>query len=124
MITKLTSIKTAIAKVIADLGLEEDEIKISDFREWAAEAIEKIKGGARYDLIFLDHMMPLMDGIQTLKTLKNLEGVKVPPVIALTANAMVGMKEFYLKEGFDGYISKPINREELQVLLNNIFCKR
>lgn len=69
-------------------------------------------------------MMPLMDGIQTLKTLKNLEGVKVPPVIALTANAMVGMKEFYLKEGFDGYISKPINREELQVLLNNIFCKR
>lgn len=89
-----------------------------------AEAIEKIKGGARYDLIFLDHMMPLMDGIQTLKTLKNLEGVKVPPVIALTANAMVGMKEFYLKEGFDGYISKPINREELQVLLNNIFCKR
>ncbi len=89
-----------------------------------AEAIEKIKGGARYDLIFLDHMMPLMDGIQTLKTLKNLGGVKVPPVIALTANAMVGMKEFYLKEGFDGYISKPINREELQVLLNNIFCKR
>lgn len=89
-----------------------------------AEAIEKIKGGARYDLIFLDHMMPLMDGIQTLKTLKNLEGVKIPPVIALTANAMVGMKEFYLKEGFDGYISKPINREELQVLLNNIFCKR
>lgn len=89
-----------------------------------AEAIEKIKGGTRYDLIFLDHMMPLMDGIQTLKTLKNLEGVKVPPVIALTANAMVGMKEFYLKEGFDGYISKPINREELQVLLNNIFCKR
>ena len=89
-----------------------------------AEAVEKIKGGARYDLIFLDHMMPLMDGIQTLKTLKNLEGVKIPPVIALTANAMVGMKEFYLKEGFDGYISKPINREELQVLLNNIFCKR
>lgn len=42
MITKLTSIKTAIAKVIADLGLEEDEIKISDFREWAAEAIEKL----------------------------------------------------------------------------------
>ena len=79
-----------------------------------AEAIEKIKGGARYDLIFLDHMMPLMDGIQTLKTLKNLEGVKVPPVIALTANAMVGMKEFYLKEGFDGYISKPVSYTHLR----------
>ena len=69
-------------------------------------------------------MMPIMDGIQTLRTLKNMPDIKLPPVIALTANAMVGMKEFYLKEGFDGYISKPINREELQVLLNNIFCKR
>ena len=69
-------------------------------------------------------MMPIMDGIQTLRIMKNLEDVKIPPVIALTANAMVGMKEYYLKEGFDGYISKPINREELQDLLNNIFCKR
>ena len=88
------------------------------------EAIAKIKDGARFDLIFLDHMMPGMDGIQTLKELKNLEGVKIPPVIALTANAMVGMKEMYLSEGFDGYISKPINREELQDLLNNIFCHK
>ena len=69
-------------------------------------------------------MMPGMDGIQTLKELKNLQGVKIPPVIALTANAMVGMKEMYLNEGFDGYISKPINREELQDLLNNTFCRK
>ena len=88
------------------------------------EAINKLKNKERFDLIFLDHMMPIMDGIQTLKIMKNLEDVKIPPVIALTANAMVGMKEYYLKEGFDGYISKPINREELQDLLNNIFCKR
>ena len=88
------------------------------------EAIAKIQNGARYDLIFLDHMMPGMDGIQTLKELKRMENVKIPPVIALTANAMVGMKEMYLSEGFDGYISKPINREELQDLLNNIFCRK
>ncbi len=88
------------------------------------EAIEKIKNGARFDLIFLDHMMPGMDGIQTLKELKKIEGVKIPPVVALTANAMVGMKEMYLSEGFDGYISKPINREELQDLLNNTFCHK
>ena len=88
------------------------------------EAISKLKDGNRYDLIFLDHMMPVMDGVQTLHIIKSLEGVKIPPIVALTANAMVGMKEMYLNEGFDGYISKPFNREELQVLLNNIFCKK
>ncbi|MBE6155462.1 MAG: response regulator [Firmicutes bacterium] len=88
------------------------------------EAINKLKNGERYDLIFLDHMMPVMDGVQTLHHIRALEGVKIPPIVALTANAMVGMKEMYLNEGFDGYISKPINREELQVLLNNIFCKK
>ena len=88
------------------------------------EAIEKLKNGQRFDMIFLDHMMPIKDGIQTLHEIKALQNVKIPPVIALTANAMVGMKEKYLKEGFDGYISKPINREELQELLNNFFCRK
>lgn len=88
------------------------------------EAINLIKDGKRYDLIFLDHMMPIKDGIQTLHEIQKMQGVKIPPVVALTANAMVGMKEMYLSEGFDGYISKPINREELGVLLNNIFCKK
>ncbi len=112
------------------LNLKVAERILSDYKfhitclQSGEEAINKLKEGARYDLIFLDHMMPMMDGIQTLRTLKNMPDIKLPPVIALTANAMVGMKEFYLKEGFDGYISKPINREELQVLLNNIFCKR
>lgn len=112
------------------LNLKVAERILSDYKfhitclQSGEEAINKLKEGARYDLIFLDHMMPIMDGIQTLRTLKNIPNIKLPPVIALTANAMVGMKEFYLKEGFDGYISKPINREELQVLLNNIFCKR
>jgi CheY-like chemotaxis protein len=69
-------------------------------------------------------MMPGMDGIETLHKIKELQGVKIPPIVALTANAMVGMKEMYLNEGFVGYISKPINRDDLQVLLNNIFCQK
>jgi CheY-like chemotaxis protein len=113
-----------------NLNLKVAERILSDYKfqitlaSSGEEALEKIKNGARYDLIFLDHMMPGMDGIQTLKELKSLQGVKIPPVIALTANAMVGMKEMYLSEGFDGYISKPINREELQDLLNNTFCRK
>lgn len=62
MITKLTSIKTAIAKVIADLGLEEDEIKISDFREWAAEAIEKIGAVQQFE-----HIVSGVEGLQLSK---------------------------------------------------------
>lgn len=113
-----------------ELNLKVAQRILSDYKfhitcaQSGEEAINKLKNKERFDLIFLDHMMPIMDGIQTLKIMKNLEDVKIPPVIALTANAMVGMKEYYLKEGFDGYISKPINREELQDLLNNIFCKR
>ena len=113
-----------------NLNLKVAERILSDYKfqitlaSSGEEAISKITSGARYDLIFLDHMMPGMDGIQTLRELKKIEGVKIPPVIALTANAMVGMKEMYLNEGFDGYISKPINREELQDLLNNIFCRK
>ena len=113
-----------------NLNLKVAERILSDYKfqitlaSSGEEAISKIASGARYDLIFLDHMMPGMDGIQTLRELKKIEGVKIPPVIALTANAMVGMKEMYLNEGFDGYISKPINREELQDLLNNIFCRK
>ncbi|MBQ6840961.1 MAG: response regulator [Bacilli bacterium] len=113
-----------------NLNLKVAERILSDYKfqitlaSSGEEAIKKIKEGARYDLIFLDHMMPIMDGIETLRNIRALENVKIPPIIALTANAMVGMKEMYLNEGFDGYISKPINREELQSLLNNIFCQK
>lgn len=112
------------------LNLKVAERILSDYKfhitiaQSGEEAINLLKSGNRYDLIFLDHMMPIMDGIQALRIIKNIPDIKIPPIIALTANAMVGMKEMYLKEGFDGYISKPINREELQNLLNNIFCKR
>lgn len=72
-----------------------------------------------YDLIFLDHMMPEMDGIETLHRMKqeenNLcEGV---PVIALTANAITGAKEMYLAEGFDAFLPKPINPEKLEQMI-------
>ena len=58
-------------------------------------------------------MMPGMDGIEVLHILKSLETYKIPPVVALTANAVAGMKEMYLKEGFDDYLPKPININEL-----------
>lgn len=72
-----------------------------------------------YDMIFLDHMMPNMDGIEALKEAKKLENSKCvnTPVVALTANAIVGAKEMYLEAGFDDYLSKPVKMEELYEML-------
>ena len=73
----------------------------------------------KYDMIFLDHMMPEMDGIDTLKELRSIPDCinKDTPVIILTANAITGAKEFYLKEGFNDYLTKPINSELLEEMI-------
>ena len=83
------------------------------------ECLEKVKNG-KYDLIFLDHMMSEMDGVTTMKLLKN-SGYYVPPVVALTANSYTGLKEKYLSDGFSDYLSKPINFRELNKLIINLF---
>ena len=72
-----------------------------------------------YDLIFLDQMMPGLDGIETLKLAKEMEGNKSKgsAMIALTANAISGAREMFLKEGFTDYLSKPIDAIELEKML-------
>lgn len=73
-----------------------------------------------YHLIFLDHMMPDMDGIETMQHLREYwhkSGKKAVPVIILTANAIAGAKEMYLKQGFDDYLSKPIDAGRLEEML-------
>ena len=70
----------------------------------------------KYDIIFMDIMMPNMSGEEVLRKLRE-NGVNTP-VIALTADAIEGQEEKYMSEGFDGYISKPINKEKLSYVLN------
>ena len=72
-----------------------------------------------YDLIFLDHRMPGMDGIETLKRLKDLPDSlnAATPVVSLTANAISGAREQYIAAGFDDYLTKPIQGEKLEDLL-------
>ena len=79
------------------------------------EALQKITE-KRYDVILLDHMMPEMDGIETMKIFKSMENhlCKDTPVIALTANVAEGAQEMYLRVGFSDYISKPIDGEFLK----------
>lgn len=81
-----------------------------------SETIELMKKN-RYDILFLDHMMPKMDGIETLKALKDASLTGDTRIIALTANAVVGAREQYLDAGFDSYLSKPINISDLESML-------
>ena len=78
-------------------------------------AIDRITDGNVYDIIFMDHMMPDMDGIETTKILRE-KGYNLP-IVALTANAVVGNVELFKKNGFDSFISKPINIDHLHSVL-------
>ena len=72
----------------------------------------------QYDIIFMDHMMPEMDGVETMKALKESGSLATnTKIIVMTANAIAGAKEQYLAEGFDDYLSKPIAAEELEKTL-------
>lgn len=75
------------------------------------EALELMESQT-FDLILMDIMMPKMNGVETLRRLKKMEGFDIP-VVALTADAIEGTDEKYLNAGFDGYLSKPIDRYEL-----------
>jgi signal transduction histidine kinase/CheY-like chemotaxis protein/ABC-type amino acid transport substrate-binding protein len=85
-------------------------------------AIEKIKNGRVYDIVFMDYMMPKMDGIETVKIIREMGYTHT--IVALTADALVGQAEMFLQNGFDGYISKPVDSSELNLLLNEFIRDR
>jgi len=82
------------------------------------EAIELIKN-VNYDIVLMDHMMPNMDGIQATKIIREMEEGKFLklPIIALTANAVSGMEEMFLSNGFDDYLAKPIELSKLNAIM-------
>jgi len=81
-------------------------------------AIEKIQQGNLYDIVFMDHMMPKMDGMEATKIIRDL-GYDCP-IVALTANAVSGRADVFLKNGFDDFISKPIDIRQLNAILNKL----
>ena len=85
-------------------------------------AIEKTQSGKKYDVIFMDHMMPQMDGIETTQKLRErgYKGV----IVALTANALAGNDEMFTQKGFDGFIPKPIDVRQLNTILNKFVRDR
>jgi len=81
-------------------------------------AIDKIKDGNEYDIVFMDHMMPGIDGMETTKQLRKLG--YTAPVVALTANAVAGQADLFMENGFDSFISKPIDIRQLNTVLSKL----
>ena len=88
----------------------------TDIVESGMDCLSKVNGGYKYDLILMDDMMPNMTGTETFKQLRELPDFNTP-VVVLTANAIEGMKEEYLKTGFNDYLAKPIDKLELERVL-------
>lgn len=84
----------------------------------AKECITLLEEGQRYDIIFMDHMMPEMDGVEALHEIRSRGGeIASTPIVLLTANAVSGVKEQMIEEGFDDFLSKPIDISELRGVL-------
>ena len=99
---------------VAKLLMRPYDLKI-DTASSGYEAIDRIKSGNVYDIVFVDHMMPKMDGMETTKEIRDLGYVF--PVVALTANAVAGQADYFLSNGFDDFISKPIDMHVLNSVL-------
>ncbi len=106
---------------VATKALQELDVKIEEAAS-GEECLNKVKEGNKYDLILMDIMMPNMSGEIALQKLKELKEFDTP-VIALTADALSGAKEKYLKEGFIDYIAKPFSKNEIKEKLDILFKK-
>ena len=100
---------------VASMLLSKYELDITQVGS-GYEAIDQILAQKQYDLILLDDMMPKMSGVETLQKLKGIDGFSTP-VVVLTANAISGMREKYLKDGFQDYLAKPIDKAELEKVI-------
>lgn len=102
-----------VAQGILDcLGMQTDVIQSG------RNCLALLQAGKAYDIIFMDHMMPDMDGVETLHEIRKMGGsFQTLPIVLLTANAVSGVKDEMIAEGFDDFLSKPIDVEELKSVL-------
>ena len=107
----------AMNLAVAQGLLKETRLQV-DVASSGGECLELLKRKT-YHIICLDHMMPVMDGVETLHAIRKLEDNPSAdtPVIALTANAVAGAREFYMKEGFQDYLTKPIDADKFESIL-------
>lgn len=110
-----------VMNLVVASGLMHDYGMETDTAGSGREAIEKYEHND-YDVIFMDHMMPEMDGVECARKIRQIadSGYRKPVIIALTANALSGAREMFMREGFDGFIAKPINIAEFERVMKNV----
>ncbi len=106
-------------------GLLKEYKMFTETAESGREAIEKYSDEG-YDVIFMDHMMPGMDGVEAMKRIREIaaEHGRSPIIIALTANVLSGAKEMFANEGFDGFIAKPIELAEFERVMKHVLPEK
>jgi CheY-like chemotaxis protein len=104
-------------KILEKYNIEVDTVKTGK------DCIYKIKSGQKYDLILLDDVLPDIGGMEVVHVVKNIQGFYIPPVIAYTANVMNGIKEEYLKVGFDDYMPKPLDIHQFDSIIKR-YCQK
>jgi CheY-like chemotaxis protein len=111
--------------LVVATGLFKDYKMEVDTADSGKEALAKYDLN-EYDVIFMDHMMPEMDGVEAMKKLRIIANQREKKliVIALTANAVSGAREMFLREGFDGFISKPINIKDFERVMNRVMSDK
>ena len=107
--------------LVVATGIMKNYRIITDTANSGKESIQKISEN-HYDVVFMDHMMPEMDGVEAMKAIKQIarDSGKDIKVIALTANAVAGAREMFIREGFDGFISKPINISDFEKVMMKV----
>ena len=108
-----------VKKLLRSLG-----VKSFDLAKDGKDVVQMFKNG-RYDLIVMDCHMPDMNGYEATRAIRDFERdtstqIRMP-IVAMTADAMKGIKEKCLKAGMDGYVSKPVNKDELRSVLSRWF---
>lgn len=107
--------------LVVATGLLRERGMIPDTAGSGMEAIQMFETGD-YDIIFMDHMMPEMDGVEAMRQIRRVAAVqeKNVVIVALTANVLSGAREMFQKEGFDGFIAKPIDMGELEHVMKHV----
>ncbi len=111
--------------LVVATGLFQNYGMIVDTASCGKDSIEKFRE-YDYDVIFMDHMMPEMDGVEALHRIRAVSAKQDKPVIviALTANVVSGAREMFVKEGFDGFIAKPINLADFERVMMRVLTDR
>ncbi len=111
--------------LVVATGLFENYGMLVETASDGRESIDKFREGS-YDIVFMDHMMPEMDGVEAMHRIREISGElnKAVVIVALTANVVSGAREMFVREGFDGFLAKPINLADFERLMMRVFPDR